>query len=96
MFREDFFERKGFASKKMHTQMRAQMTAPMSFLTIDHFRDIRIHNWLQGSEKLNKRNVLFIAEPHIKMISFVLFPQASQPGMNFNISKLVYYWIIFC
>ena len=25
----------------------------------------------------------------LKMISFVLFPQASQPRMNFNISKLV-------
>ena len=25
------------------------------------------------------------------MISFVLFPQASQPSMNFNISELVYY-----
>ena len=24
------------------------------------------------------------------MISFVLFPQASQPSMNFNISELVY------
>ena len=24
------------------------------------------------------------------MISFVLFPEASQPSMNFNISKLVY------
>ena len=24
------------------------------------------------------------------MISFGLFPQASQPSMNFNISKLVY------
>ena len=27
----------------------------------------------------------------LKMISFVLFPQASQPSMNFNISELVYY-----
>ena len=26
----------------------------------------------------------------LKMISFVLFPQASQPSMNFNISELVY------
>ena len=25
------------------------------------------------------------------MISFVLFPQASQPSMNFNISELVYF-----
>ena len=25
-----------------------------------------------------------------KYISFVLFPQASEPSMNFNISKMVY------
>ena len=29
------------------------------------------------------------------MISFVLFPQASQPSMNFNISELVYWTIFF-
>ena len=28
------------------------------------------------------------------MISFVLFPQASQPSMNFNISELVYSIVI--
>ena len=27
----------------------------------------------------------------LKMISFVLFPQASQPSMNLSISELVYY-----
>ena len=27
------------------------------------------------------------------MISFVLFPQASQPSMNFNISELVYFLV---
>ena len=27
----------------------------------------------------------------LKMISFILFPQASQPSMNLNISELVYY-----
>ena len=27
----------------------------------------------------------------LKMISFVLFPQASLPSMNFNISELVYF-----
>ena len=26
---------------------------------------------------------------NLKMISYVLFPQASQPGMNFDISELV-------
>ena len=29
----------------------------------------------------------------LEMISFVLFSQASQPSMNFNISEVVYYWI---
>ena len=28
-----------------------------------------------------------------KMISFVLFPQASQPSMNFNISESVYFFV---
>ena len=44
-----------------------------------------------GSEawRINKINVLFMALS-LRMISFVLFPQASQPSMNFNISKLVY------
>ena len=27
---------------------------------------------------------------NLKTISLVLFPQASQPSMNFNISQLVY------
>ena len=36
----------------------------------------------------NKRNVLFIAEPQDD--SFVLFPQASEPSMNFHMLKLVY------
>ena len=29
-----------------------------------------------------------------KTFSFVLFPQASEPHMNFNISKMVYSFII--
>ena len=31
----------------------------------------------------------------LKMISFVLFPQASQPSMNYKILELVYSQIIF-
>ena len=42
-----------------------------------------------------KRNVLFIAEPQDDFICFVLFPQASQPSMNFNISELVYLLVFF-
>ena len=42
-----------------------------------------INTWLQ-----DKRNVLFIAEPQDD--AFVLFPQASEPSMNFHILKLVY------
>ena len=32
----------------------------------------------------------------LKMISFVLFPQALEPSMNFNISKLVYFKLSIC
>ena len=39
--------------------------------------------------KQKKRNVLFIIEPQDEFF-FVLFPQASQPSMKFNISGLVY------
>ena len=47
--------------------------------------------WWEGGGGVggqNKRNVLFIAEPQDD--SFVLFPQASEPSMNFHILKLVY------
>ena len=40
-----------------------------------------------GWEGQNKRNVLFIAEPQDD--SFALFPQASEPSMNFHMLKLV-------
>ena len=46
---------------------------------IDHFRYIKIHTWL-GGMKQKKRLLL-----SLKMISFVLFPQASEPRVNFNI-----------
>ena len=38
----------------------------------------------------NKAKEMYYSMLSLKMISFVLFPQASQPSMNFNISKLVY------
>ena len=48
-----------------------------------------ILGWL-GGIKQKKLNVL-VTFLSLKMISFVLFPQVSEPSMNFNISKMVYY-----
>ena len=46
---------------------------------IDHFRYIKIHTWLRGI----KQKKCFLLS--LKIISFVLFPQASEPSVNFNI-----------
>ena len=46
--------------------------------------------FIRGSEAWgNKIKEMFYSSLSLKMISFVLFPQASQPCMNFNISELV-------
>ena len=54
----------------------------------DHFRYIEIHTWLQGLG--NKSKEMYHLLLSLKMISFVFFPKAMQPSMNFNISQLVY------
>ena len=56
-------------SKSLHCRSRA----------IDHFRYIKIHTWLRGLGKLNKRNVVFIIEP--------------QDDSFCNISELVYFLV---
>ena len=38
----------------------------------------------------NKIKEVYYSLLSLKVISFVLFPQASQPSINFNISELVY------
>ena len=44
-----------------------------------------------GSEAWgNKTKEMNYSTLNLEVISFVLFPQASEPSMNFNISKLVY------
>ena len=44
-----------------------------------------------GSEAWeNKTKEMNYSTLNLEVISFVLFPQASEPTMNFNISKLVY------
>ena len=55
--------------------------------SIDHFRYIEIYTWLQGLG--NKSKEMYHLLLSLKMISFVFFPQAMQPSMNFNISELV-------
>ena len=47
---------------------------------LDQFRYIKIHTCFQKKLLLS-----------VKMISLLLFPQASEPSMNFNTSKLVYF-----
>ena len=54
---------------------------------MDHFRDIEIHIWLRGVGE--KTREVYYSLLSLMMISFVLFPQASQPSLNFNILELV-------
>ena len=45
-----------------------------------------------GSEAWgNKTNEIILRLSNKQYISFVLFPQASEPSMNFNIAKMVYW-----
>ena len=39
----------------------------------------------------NKTKEMFYSSLSLKKISFVLFPQVSQPCMNFNMVELVYF-----
>ena len=45
---------------------------------IDHFHYIKIHTWLMG---IKQKKCLLLS---LKIISFVLFPPASEPSVNFN------------
>ena len=58
---------------------------------IDHFRYLK---FILGSEAWrNKTKQMYYSLLSLKMISFVLFPQASEPTMDFHISKMVCsYW----
>ena len=75
-----------------------------SLLRAQHFKALIVNNrnkeiifdifkFILGSEaqgnKTKEMYYSFILS--LKMISFVLFPQASQPSMNFIISESVYY-----
>ena len=60
------------------------------FVTVEKKKKI-----IFGSEAWgNKAKEMYYSLISLKMISFVLFPQAWQPNMNFNISELVYYLVI--
>ena len=55
---------------------------------MDHFDKLE---FILGSEAWrNKTKEMYYSLLSLKMISLVLFLQASQPSMNFNISELVY------
>ena len=51
------------------------------------FEIYEIHIWLRGVGE--KTREMYFSLLSLKMISFVLFPQASLPSLNFNISELV-------
>ena len=58
---------------------------------IEHFRYIRIHPWLRGlGNKTKEKKCIIYYWASRQVFFFVLFPQASQPSMKFNISGLVY------
>ena len=68
----------------------------MNIKPMDQFRYFKTHTGLRGfffaegggkrkGEIKQKKNSLFIV--NLNMIYFVLFPQASEPSMAFNISK---------
>ena len=74
----------------------------MKHLVLDWIRTIQIlieHSkilkFIRGSEAWgNKTKEMFYSSLSLKKIYFILFPQASQPCMNFNISELVYFFIV--
>ena len=52
--------------------MKINFTVTKTYVKIDHFRYIKI----QG----NKTEEMYYSQLSVKMISLVLFPQASQPS----------------
>ena len=68
--------------------LEGQNLSSQKLSLIDHFRYIKIHTWLRGLG--NKTKEMYYSLLNLKTSSFVLFPQASQPSINFNISGLVY------
>ena len=69
--------------------MAGQSQLPLAFLPR---RSPFLHTskFLFGSEAWGNRTwEMYYSLLSLKMISFVLFPQASEPSINFNISKLV-------
>ena len=53
---------------------------------IGSFQCIKILTWLRGWGR--RGGEIHHSSPNLDMISFVLFPQASEPSFNFNIFKL--------
>ena len=47
------------------------------------FSIFKIHTWVRGLR--NKTKQMYYSLLSLKMISFVLFPQASEPSMNFGL-----------
>ena len=53
---------------------------------IGSFQCIKILTWLRGWGR--RGGEIHHSSPNLDMISFVLFPQASEPSFNFNIFKM--------
>ena len=51
---------------------------------------IYLNSYLAARSWENKTKEMYYSSLSFNMISFVLFPQASQPSMNFNLSELVF------
>ena len=54
---------------------------------IGSFQCIKILTWLRGWGRRGGGEI-YHSSPNLDMISFVLFPQASEPSFNFNIFKM--------
>ena len=57
---------------------------------IRSFQCIKILTWLRGWRRGGETKEIYHSSLNLDVISFLLFPQASEPSFNFNIFKLVY------
>ena len=61
---------------------------------IGYFQCIKILTWLQGwgggGRGRGETKGIYHSSLNLDVISFVLFPQASEPSLNFNIFKMAH------
>ena len=78
---------------RISTWLRVSLSTLGNWSTVNrvHFRYIKIHTCFRHAWG-NEIKEMYYSSLSLKMISFVLFPHALQPSMNFNISEFVYCW----